>query len=178
MLIPDWVTSDWHLWHTNIIEYCGRPFASIKDMHRALLENFNSVVGPDDTTVFLGDFALRTDTRTVKAFLGKLNGTKILVWGNHDKGPSWCLDAGWDMISNGFTVSDVVLSHHPPKHLPTHKYRERQPVLEPGQVALHGHRHSAPGDRLRDRALDVGVDAWNFSPVRFEIACHLARKGV
>jgi len=40
-----WFTADLHLGHRNIIEYCNRPFADVDEMNRALIANWNQVVG-------------------------------------------------------------------------------------------------------------------------------------
>ena len=35
-----WFTTDLHLGHSNIIDYCGRPFANVDAMSRALIDTF------------------------------------------------------------------------------------------------------------------------------------------
>ena len=55
--------SDLHLGHTNVLRYDNRPFANVNEMHDALVERWNSVVGDDDIVYFLGDlFFSRIDT--------------------------------------------------------------------------------------------------------------------
>ena len=48
-------TSDWHLYHTNILKYCDRPFKTIEEMHEVILHNWNRVVKKGDTVYVLGD---------------------------------------------------------------------------------------------------------------------------
>ncbi len=43
-------TSDLHLGHEGIMKYCHRPFASVEEMNRTLIRNYNAVVTPDDGT--------------------------------------------------------------------------------------------------------------------------------
>ena len=42
-------TSDWHWGHDRIRELCGRPFGSVGEMNRVLLERVNDVVTRRDT---------------------------------------------------------------------------------------------------------------------------------
>ena len=70
--------------HGNIIKYCNRPFESSSDMNNALVSNWNKVVAPNDIVFHLGDFCFG-DRKTWKSFCSKLNGTKYLIQGNHDR---------------------------------------------------------------------------------------------
>lgn len=80
------VVSDLHLGHENIIEYCDRPFESVNEMNRSLVENWNDVVDPDDTVLFLGDLVPFEDRpHVVEGWLNKLNGQVVFVEGNHDE---------------------------------------------------------------------------------------------
>lgn len=78
------VIGDTHFGHTNIIKFEGdfRPFATIQEHDEALVERWNSVVCPQDTVWHLGDvcFGMQNLWR-----VGKLNGHKKLVMGNHDR---------------------------------------------------------------------------------------------
>ena len=53
-----WFIADTHFSHANIIKYAGRPFATVEEMDRALIENWNKCVGEDDQVLFLSDFGL------------------------------------------------------------------------------------------------------------------------
>jgi calcineurin-like phosphoesterase family protein len=52
-------------------------------MNVALEEAWNRVVAEDDLVYYLGDFAM--NVRSVPHLMQQLNGTKILIPGNHDK---------------------------------------------------------------------------------------------
>lgn len=67
-------TSDPHYGHANVIKYCSRPFASVDEMTRVLITNWNKVVTPEDIVYCLGDFSL--STRPAEAITQKLNGIK------------------------------------------------------------------------------------------------------
>ena len=59
-------TSDTHFNHTNIIQYCQRPFKSTDEMNEAMIDNWNSVVGEDDTVFHLGDFSLEVQKSGIR----------------------------------------------------------------------------------------------------------------
>ena len=53
-------------------------------MNRVLIENWNSVVQPEDTVYMLGDIFFTTATKAM-SIMDQLVGKKVLVYGNHDK---------------------------------------------------------------------------------------------
>jgi len=79
-----WFTSDTHFGHKRIIELSNRPFDSVENMNEQLVENWNYFVKPEDTVYHLGDVALGSFLESL-AYVGRLNGIKHLVVGNHDR---------------------------------------------------------------------------------------------
>lgn len=79
-----WVTSDLHFGHKNIIKYENRPFKDIEEMDKAIIELWNKTVKKDDKVYILGDFSWYKGKKT-NEILYKLNGSKSLIIGNHDK---------------------------------------------------------------------------------------------
>ena len=77
-------TSDLHFGHKNIIRFDNRPFFSVEEMDKTLIENWNRKVSEDDTVYILGDISWYNDEKTTEIFAG-LNGHKILIKGNHDR---------------------------------------------------------------------------------------------
>ena len=77
-------TSDTHFFHKNVIKYCNRPFSSIEEMNEKMIELHNNTVSPSDEVFFLGDFAFAKPDK-ILSVLERLNGTKHLILGNHDK---------------------------------------------------------------------------------------------
>ena len=75
-------TSDLHFGHQNILKFCNRPWETTEEMDKALIENWNSVVGKDDIVFDLGDFAFAPNWRW-KEILSQLNGKHYLILGNH-----------------------------------------------------------------------------------------------
>lgn len=79
-----WFTADLHLGHEKIIELCCRPFRTVDEMNRMIIEKWNERVDPDDTVWLLGDVAMGQIDDTLK-LIEQLHGNKILVAGNHDR---------------------------------------------------------------------------------------------
>ncbi len=182
-----WFTADLHLGHRNIIDYCNRPFADVDAMNRALIANWNQVVGADDTVWVVGDFALGKIAETLP-LASALNGRKILIAGNHDRcwsghgkrADGWTeryLDAGFDEVIQGsaHAVLDgrrVLLCHFPYRGDSQNQDRfvDARPV-DKGEWLLHGHVHDRWSQR--GRMINVGVDTNDFTPVS---ASALARR--
>lgn len=91
-----------------------------------LVEQWNSVVSPEDTVYFLGDLTLKDSRSFIKECSEKLNGHKILIRGNHDCGKkSAYAEANWEYgHRSAYTLEEngvkIVMSHEPPfdKDLP------------------------------------------------------------
>lgn len=79
-----WFTSDSHFGHDRIISLSNRPFKDVNHMNEMLVKNWNEVVGLDDHVFHLGDVALGSFASSI-AYVGRLNGFKHLIVGNHDR---------------------------------------------------------------------------------------------
>jgi calcineurin-like phosphoesterase family protein len=77
-------SSDEHFGHQNIIKFSGRPYKDVPEMNEALVENWNATVGHDDKVWMLGDIVMGHIAETLP-LCARLNGTKILLCGNHDR---------------------------------------------------------------------------------------------
>lgn len=79
--------SDTHFGHVGVTQFLNsdgsklRPWDNIEEMDEALVENWNKVVRPKDTVIHLGDVVIN---RRALPTCARLNGTKLLVKGNHD----------------------------------------------------------------------------------------------
>ena len=58
-----WFTADFHLGHKNIIRYCNRPFDTVEEMNRTIIDRLNSLVKTNDILYFLGDFCIGPKAR-------------------------------------------------------------------------------------------------------------------
>lgn len=177
-------TSDLHIYHTNVIKYCNRPFNSVEEMNEALVNNWNSVVGLDDVVYCLGDFSMAI--RPVEAFTKRLNGIKYLIPGNHD----WChsyhrksrdsahrskwiqqyTDWGWIVLPEQTTIElpfgTLNMCHHPYRFVTGDHHDDKYERWRPkddGRWLLCGHVHEKW--KVVENMINVGVDQWNFTPV-------------
>lgn len=79
-------TADLHLNHENIIKYCNRPFNSVEEMNKTIIDNINTTVGQNDTLYILGDFCWGKRFETACDFLEKIECRNVkLLYGNHDQ---------------------------------------------------------------------------------------------
>lgn len=173
-----WFTSDFHLKHSNIINYCNRPFKNVEEMHEVLIKNWNKNIHPNDLVYCLGDMMFSSNPTRDRPLIERLNGTKILIRGNHDGRPNVMLNCGFSAVLDQAILQigkeRVLLSHRPyaPKFslykLLSGKWKKswyRKNPKDNGLFLLHGHSHNKPEFRIRDRMFDVGVDANYFKPV-------------
>lgn len=80
--------SDHHFYH-NLIWQSNRrnDFESIHEMNEKFVENHNRNVSKDDIVYFLGDVIFSKSSvleLKMKDTVGRMNGEKILILGNHD----------------------------------------------------------------------------------------------
>lgn len=183
-------TSDWHIGHENVVKFSNRPFTDCEHMHKVLINNYNNTVRESDVCYFLGDIGF-CQGDTIKNVISQLNGTKVLIRGNHDKrGNQFWYSCGFDVVMYGAKLyigkQQVTLSHCPlygikredtssmkgSEHENWHKEERHTQTGHSfpdfGQFHLHGHLHSPNGGKskkIQGRQYDVGVDANNYTPV-------------
>jgi calcineurin-like phosphoesterase family protein len=80
-------TSDFHLFHKNVLKFDKRPFNDVQEMHQVIEERWNETVNDNDYVIYLGDlaFARREEKVEVEGMLWRLKGKIHFVMGNHDK---------------------------------------------------------------------------------------------
>lgn len=77
------ITSDLHLGHDREFIWGPRGFNSVEEHDRAIIENWNSIVGWDDEVFLLGDCVLG-DSGLGCRKLNQLAGKIYIIAGNHD----------------------------------------------------------------------------------------------
>lgn len=166
-------TSDLHLGHRRILEYCNRPFKSMERMNEVLINNINSRAKEEDLVIHVGDFACYGKERGTECnrtnpitYFNQIKANTILVKGNHD------INNKVKYMCNGLIVSlgkigSVTVSHYPTNdlHCPQ-EFRTKST-----QIGYHicGHVHSLWKhyyDKENNKLnINVGIDVWNYQIV-------------
>ena len=179
-------TSDWHVSHDNVLTFDKRPFKDMDHMCESLIKRYNATVQEKDVCYFLGDMGWG---ERLKKVVDRLNGTKILILGNHDKKQQAMMNSGFDAVVHAasmYIINELVTMTHCPLRgvyredttgmrgcdgtenwHKEHKHTQFS-IEDEGQFHLHGHIHSPNGGKstkILDRQMDVGVVAWKYRPV-------------
>lgn len=156
-------SSDLHFSHANIILYCNRPFQTIDEMNKTIIEHFNKTLDKESILFLLGDIALGVDLENIKELLESIKcKEKHLIIGNHDTDRKIDLYKENNLF-NSISYADLIktdyysfyLSHYP-------ALMERHNKL----FNLSGHTHIKNNEEnIKNNIYNVGVDAHNFYPV-------------
>lgn len=121
----DFVWSDPHFGHANVIKYSERPFADVTEMNETLIDNYNTAVGASGVCLWLGDCFLSSFEAAI-TIMQRLKGRKILVLGNHDRSAGQMSALGFDIVVSTLTLR---LGDHKVRaaHLPYRGMDSREP---------------------------------------------------
>ena len=123
----------------------NRPFKTLEEMHKCILDNWNSTVTNADTVYILGDVGRRGKNDALIALVSQLRGKKVLVVGNHDDLKDYRYKKLYDRIVDYEELTDymdgiaykLVLSHYP---IMFWNGQHRLSIL------LYGHTHNTNED--------------------------------
>ena len=160
------VISDTHFGHQGIIEfenvYRGH-FKNAEEMDECMVERWNAVVKPNDLVYHLGDVAFKNQYDIVK----RLNGTKALIFGNHDNGVT--IQRFMEIGFTQFFGMKRIGREYFFTHCPMHRFELN---MYPDMKNVHGHIHSR---LVLDKTLkpdsdyiNVGVELTDFKPIALE----------
>jgi len=160
-----WLISDTHFDHANIIKYCARPFADVKEMNKVLVKNWNSTVKDNDTVYFLGDISFGKHSRSSYYWIGKLKGRITYIRGNHER------QIGEEHELLEYGEYRFLLIHNP-----------KDVNFFDGWI-IHGHEHN---NKLRDypfingekRTINVSAEVINYKPVSLDWILSLGLKKI
>jgi calcineurin-like phosphoesterase family protein len=158
--------ADTHFGHANIIKLDGRPFKTVEEMDKVLIQFWNNKVQDTDDVWIIGDFAFR-NAESVAFYAKQLRGRKHLIMGNHDKlTPE---DKKYFVsIDTLRTISDngrkIVLCHYP--------LAEWDGFFR-GVYHIYAHIHNNTNEayynmKTKERALNAGCMINMYQPVTLE----------
>ena len=154
--------SDTHWHHRNILEYDQRPFMSIEEHDRTLVDNWNAVVQPNDEVYHLGDIGFGVTVEFIQA----LHGRKYLIQGNHDRNIKKAvirLAFRWSVKRHFFDREGVqlLLSHWPDDG-------------RPDRPNIHGHQHGKGAPKKYH--LDLSCNLHDYRPLSLAQVLALCHK--
>jgi len=162
------VSSDHHIFHSNILKFTNRDgelirpgFDNVNQMNEYILDRHNSLVNPDDIWYCLGDLTMSYSEDAIK-FIHKFNGRKRLIVGNHDdlkkaaKSNLFQKIQMWRM----FPEYEIVLSHVP-LHFSSLRRQTNKMLLN-----VHGHCHQ--NDSPEGPYYNVSLEYINYYPINIE----------
>jgi len=167
-------TSDTHWGHTNILEFCNRPYKNVEEMNHCLIDNWNKKVPADGLVFHLGDFAWG-GYPFWKNIRDQLNGKIILIKGNHDEKNLTTTGAQelFEHVAYQMKIrveGRAIYLNHNPFLCYGGTYRDPKGLV----YQAFGHVHSGPGAKGLDverlgvlfpTQYDVGVDNNNYEPI-------------
>lgn len=161
-----WFISDTHLNHANILTFRGldgeliRPdFDDVEHMNEAIIENWNACIKPGDKVYHLGDVLFGPPDEGDE-LLGKLNGQKRLILGNHDDWKKYgkILSKHFKKIMMGRQFKEF---NFLATHIPAHSSN-----LYKVAVNVHGHIHEK--DPPPGPYYNISVERTNYAPLHIE----------
>jgi calcineurin-like phosphoesterase family protein len=163
-----------HFGHENVYKFLNKdgtrvrhPFVDAKEGDEAMIDRWNNTVSKGDKVYVLGDVAFH---KTHLATIGRLNGSKVLVKGNHDNLQlAEYVKYFRDVRAYHRLVDDLVLSHVPVH--PQSLWSERNNKY---WINIHAHLHSGAVMSSLDASLpdyryfSVCVERINYTPISLE----------
>ena len=130
-------------------------------MNEYIIQKWNSVVKENDIVYHLGDVGFGT-TEMLKELVSRLNGTKILLRGNHDckRGVNGWEEVGFsEVYKKRIELENLVLTHAPIE------------IVEKGKINIFGHIHDKPLDERfnKDNHICVSCDVVDYMPQMIEV---------
>lgn len=162
-----WLTADTHFGHAGVCRFLRddgsklRPWNDPAEMDEAMVRLWNDRVRPNDKVYFLGDVVIN---RKALITLSRLNGSKVLIKGNHDIFKLSDYTQYFRDIRGYHVMNGLVLSH-----IPVH-----EESLGRFGTNIHGHLHAnrvMKDSKIDPRYFCVSVEHTDFAPILFENVC-------
>ena len=182
-LLSTYFIADPHFGHKNIIKHSKRPFADVDEMNTTMVRLWNERVTNKDDVYIIGDI-YHGKTYEAIELIGRLNGQKYLIIGNHDR--KLLRDSKFRRLfveiaeMKTITLKDrtkIVLCHYP--------LAEWDGYFR-GYWHIYGHIHNSKNMawELMSKqkcALNAGAEIVNYIPASFDELVHYNqshRKGI
>jgi len=166
------LVSDTHFGHAGVCNFMRndgvtklRPWNNPEEMDEEMVKRWNETVRPNDKVYHLGDVVIN---RKALKTLGRLNGDKVLIRGNHDIFRDDEYRQYFRELRAYHVMNGMILSH-----IPIHT-----DSLGRFGVNIHGHLHAnrvkyLPTWRIDDTRIDpryhcVCVEQTDYRPILFE----------
>jgi calcineurin-like phosphoesterase family protein len=133
-----------------------RPFQSVQEMDDYMVDKWNSVVKLQDKVYHLGDVAMAKSSISV---IGRCNGHKRLVRGNHDDYAMKIYALYFEEIYGSRLLDRLLLTH-----IPVHPESIGKAIAN-----VHGHVHNnVSALHFGPRYFNVSVEVIDYTPVSLE----------
>lgn len=172
--------SDFHLYHKNVIKFDDRPFKNkngdpdVEAMHRAIIDNWNSVVTDNDVVFYLGDLCFGRP-EWANGVIYALKGTIHFIMGNHDdykdiKGYNR-FESINDYVDLNILNSELGKNlHFVLMHYPIYSWNR----AHHGSYMIHGHCHGnlhhgeSAEFYVGRKVIDVGCNLIDYTPISYK----------
>jgi calcineurin-like phosphoesterase family protein len=135
-------------------------------MNEAMVKEWNDLIEPEDTVYILGDVAFMSGSDAGRT-VNRLNGSKILVEGNHDR--KTLQDVTFrNAFKEVHKYLDITYDGH--KIVMFHYPISEWDQMHRGSLHFFGHVHGGDSGMEKYRCRDVGMDATGMIAVSMEWA--------
>lgn len=163
----EFIISDTHWGHGNIIHLCHRPFENVHQMNQTMLDNWLATVSNEDTVYHLGD--VFWSRQLAKNIMPQLTGKIIFLIGNHDQAlfsvmkdhPQHTFVGG--MVSQNIKQEGQLKILTPVVAFLSHRPQPNEFWSRYGRYHFHGHTHDkmpSEGNRF-----NVSVEQIGYKPI-------------
>ncbi|MFA5382993.1 MAG: metallophosphoesterase family protein [Candidatus Micrarchaeia archaeon] len=164
-----YLISDLHLDHTNIIKYCKRPFKTVEQMNKKILDNWNNKIKEEDTVYFIGDLTFGRESSGFDFWAEKLKGKIIFIKGGHDKSKKINF---LKQTTLDYKNMDFLLIHNPKDSPKNWK-----------NWIIHGHHHNHYLDTFpfingKTKTINVSSELIGYSPLNINKLFELDFKNI
>lgn len=165
-----YVISDHHFFHENIIKYERPEFSNVSEMNQHIIDAHNSVIGPDDIVIFLGDFSFSGKKEVLKNIISQMNGHKYLLMGNHDYDflvKQYGILGFEGIFTTPVKMNNTYLSHEPFNTTEEKDFHFKLLVKSfdsnPKAFNYHGHIHTT--EKENSPYINVCCEALGYKPI-------------